>query len=141
MSSKSRQPKKLTERAKKFCRLVVRGDISHYEAYKLAYPDAKGNRHTVTDYASELYKSKAAQDYIASLTKAADDQIKLSRIKKLQLIEEQIEIEQGNRNTAALVALLKLHNEMTGDNAPIKTHTTIDILSAIANRHPELLEE
>lgn len=138
---KSRQPKKLTERAKKFCRLVVQGDISHCDAYKLAYPNSKGSKSTITEYASELYKSKAAQDYIASLTKAADEQVKLSRLKKLQLIEEQIAFEQGNRNTAALVALLKLHNEMTGDNAPIKTHTTIDILSAIANRHPELLEE
>lgn len=140
-----RNPKKLTPKSKKFCRLLVEGEATQSEAYRQAFglpePTTPLQKKNLKEYASSLKHCKLAQEYIKSLEQVPEDEVRLSKAAKLKMLSMKIIEAYEKGDTAAFVALMKQHNEMTGDNAPTKAHTTVDVLSTLVTKHKDLLEE
>lgn len=134
--------KKIQAQEMQFCQLLMK-DIKPVEAYKLAFPNSSAelSKEQIAQQASYLKNTERVRKYMASLMEIPKKRIMLSRTKKLELIEDEIINSMQDGDRPAFVALMKLHNEMTGDNAPVKTHTTIDILTSLAIKHSNLLTE
>ena len=131
----------MTTRQEKFARNLAAG-MTQREAYRDAYPaSAKWKDESVDCKASLLAKNVKVWQRSEALRKEAEKSVTLTREKKLALIEADVEkaVKQGDRY--GMIALLKLHNDMTGDNAPERKEITLDVLSTIAAKHSSVLED
>lgn len=131
----------MTSRQEKFARNVAKG-MTQRAAYRDAYPNSRKWKDAAVDsQACILARNSEVSKRLAELRKANEDAARLTREKKLAIIEKDIENAIAQRDRYGMIALLKLHNDMTGDNAPAKTEVTVDILSAIVERHRNVIEE
>ena len=129
----------MTSRQEKFAELVASG-MTQRAAYREAYPNSrKWKDASVDNKASALAKTGEVSARLRGARAAAAQKSRLTRERKLALIEADVEKAVAAGDRYGLIALLKLHNEMTGDNAPVKTEATVDILTAIAVRHKDVL--
>lgn len=131
----------MTSRQEKFARNVAQG-MTQREAYRDAYPAARKWKDANVDaQASKLAKNAKVSTRLAELRKKAEKAVTMTREKKLAIIEKDIKAAVEQRDRYGMIALLKLHNEMTGDNAPKRQEITLDVLSSIAERHRGVIEE
>jgi len=116
----------LTQKQIDFAHYLVSG-LTLTEAYRRTH--RVGERKTTTantapwDNASRLAKHPAVAAYIAQLRKESKAAATADRAEKLRLLEAQMrdpDLAPRDRQAA-----IKLHNEMTGDNAPIKHEVSI----------------
>jgi len=131
----------LTDRQEKFAALVAAGRTQR-EAYRTAYPRARGWKDQIVDSAAtRLAKNSKVCMRLAELRRRTATAARLTRERKLAMIEADIEkaVEQGDRY--GMIALIRLHNDMTGDNAPERKEITVDVLSLIAERHKDVIRE
>jgi len=117
-------PRKLTRAQIKFAHYVVNG-LPLTEAYLRAYKGkdelAQG---TQWNNASRTAKLPQVAALIEQLQKEIHDAAVADRAEKLRILENQLrdpDMPPRERREA-----IKLHNEMTGDNAPIKHEVSID---------------
>lgn len=130
----------MTSRQEKFAELVA-GGMTQRAAYREAYPSArKWSNGVVDSKASHLANNRQVKDKLAELRKQAESAAVLSRQKRLETLSR-IAVENEKLSPRDSIAAIKILNDMTGDNAPAKTEVTVDILSAIVERHRSVIEE
>jgi hypothetical protein len=130
----------MTSRQEKFARNVAKG-MTQRAAYRDAYPNARKWKDGVVDSkASHLVNNRQVSGKLAELRKQAESAAVLSRQKRLETLSR-IAVENEKLSPKDSIAAIKILNDMTGDNAPAKTEVTVDILSAIVERHRNVIEE
>ena len=130
----------MTTRQEKFARNLVAG-MTQREAYRDAYPNArKWKSGNVDTAAARLAKNAKILPRVEELKRRAAIAAVLTRQARLEELSRIAQSCEESCPSIAIAAIREL-NEMTGDNAPVKTETTIDILTAIAARHRDLLDE
>jgi len=93
--------------------------------------DAHYSPKTAAQSASRVLKSVKGKKAIAEYKEKQDDDFAWSKNVKLKKLENMMEAamktdpEKGMVNMPSFVAALKVHNEMQGDNAPVKTESLI----------------
>lgn len=130
----------MTTRQDKYARNLVKG-MSQRQAYRDAYPSSKTWKDEVVDAkASNLAKNGKVAARTNELKRKADEAAVGSRQRRLELLWR---IAERNEELApaASIAAVKVLNDMTGDNAPVKAEVSVDILAAIAARHRSVIEE
>ena len=130
----------MTTRQEKFARNLARG-MTQREAYRDAYPNSrKWKVENVDAKASTLAKTAKVSARLAELTRKAESKAVMSRQKRLEALSR---IAKRNEKSSPkdAIAAIKVLNEMTGDNAPVKTEATVDILTAMALKHRDMLED
>ena len=131
----------MTTRQEMFAELVASG-MTQREAYRKVYPNSrKWKDSSVDSQASILAKTQKVSQRLRAARKEAAETARLSRDAKLEMIEEDLARAVKDHDRYGMIALIKLHNEMTGDNAPEKKVVTLDLLSTIAARHRDVLED
>jgi len=116
----------------RFCHLVAAG-VTNAEAYRRAYHREDSPLEWTN--AARLLRYPEITEYIAQLREETRAQATADRAEKLRHLEAQFrdpDLAPKDRQAA-----IKLHNEMTGDSAPIKHELSFnsDDLAALALRH------
>lgn len=114
----------ITPQQSKFCRLIADG-CSQSEAYMKAYPKTKTARAAESN-GSRLMRNDKVKSEIQRLKSKTEAKETLTRQKKRQILAK---IANGDKATAAIQAI-KVDNEMTGDNAPIRVEGELSIKKA-----------
>jgi hypothetical protein len=130
----------MTTRQEKFARNLAKG-MSQRQAYRDAYPNArKWKDESVDNKASALARSGEVSARLAELTRKAESKAVMSRQKRLEALSR---IAKRNEKSSPkdAIAAIKALNDMTGDNAPVKQEHTLDILSLMAQKHRDMLED
>jgi len=123
--AKPRKPRALTREQIRFAHYVVAGltlTESYLRAYKGKDDLAQG---TQWNNASRTAKLPQVAALIEQLQKEIHDAAVADRAEKLRILEAQLrdpDLPPRERREA-----IKLHNEMTGDHAPIKHEVSIDL--------------
>jgi len=129
MPKKTRSHRPITRQQARFAQYIVSG-LTQTEAYLRAYKDADDlSQGTQWNNASRTAKHPQVAAYIEQLRKEDEAIIQADRREKLRILENQLrdpDMPPRDRREA-----IKLHNEMTGDNAPIKHEVALsDTLAA-----------
>jgi len=104
----------------RFCHLVAAG-VTNAEAYRRAYHREDSPLEWTN--AARLLRRPEIADYITQLRRENSEQASADRTEKLRLLEAQFrdpDLAPKDRREA-----IKLHNEMTGDNAPIQHEVSL----------------
>jgi len=124
MPKASHQPTKklraLTPQQVRFCHLVAAG-VTNADAYRRAYHREDSPLEWTN--AARLLKYPEITEYIAQLRRENAEQASADRAEKLRHLEAQFrdpDLPPKDRREA-----IKLHNEMTGDNAPIQHEVSL----------------
>lgn len=130
----------MTTRQEKFARNLAKG-MSQRQAYRDAYPNSrKWKVENVDAKASTLAKTAKVSARLAELKRKAESEAVMSRQERLEALSR---IAQRNEKSSPkdAIAAIKALNDMTGDNAPVKQEHTVDILSVMAQKHRDMLED
>lgn len=130
----------MTSRQEKFARLVASG-MSQRKAYRDAYPASrKWKDASVDNKASALARKGEVAARVSELTRKAESKAVMSRQKRLEALSR-IAKRNEKESPKDAIAAIKVLNDMTGDNAPVKQEHTLDILSLMAQKHRDMLED
>ena len=132
--------KKLNDKQLKFCNLVLDG-MKHFKAYQEVYK--ADNDATARTNSSKLLIKANIIEYMETQRQKLEDANLMSRHYKRVKLKQIVD---NADNDTAIIAAIKLDNEMTGDNAPIKTqeinnsHDNIKVIVNSIEEQAEIME-
>lgn len=130
----------MTTRQEKFARNLAKG-MTQRAAYRDAYPNARKSKdESIDNKASALARSGEVSARVSELTRKAESKAVMTRQKRLEALSR-IAVKNEKNSPKDAIAAIKVLNDMTGDNAPVKQEHTLDILSLMAQKHRDMLED
>ena len=107
----------LKQQHEAFCQNICDG-MANGEAYSAAYPKSKSERAAAAS-ATKLLKKADICARIKELQQQVSSERCLSRIRKRELLADIANNSEAKNGD--VISAIKTDNEMTGDNAPVKT--------------------
>lgn len=123
--------KPLTPKQQKFADAILDGK-GPSDAYRSSY-DTSGKPAVIAVKANEVLNHAGVAAYIAANRKKLQKVALLTRTRKLEILSD---IAEGQHKPTERTNAIKVHNEMTGDNAPqeVNVFGLADLLSLIRKK-------
>lgn len=124
---------KMTPQQRLFADLLIEGNAQAI-AYKQAYPNQSLGKNALSVEASRAARNPKIAAYVATGLSERRSQVLLTRDKKRQILGG-IALDK-TAPKAARIAAVKVDNDMTGDNAPVRVEGEITLFSIFSALKP-----
>lgn len=127
---KRKKPKRANAREQEFARLVLSGH-TRKESYRIAYEKYDVAEQTLEREGSRIWKRAHVQLFYNNLVDEANKKAVMTRHEKRATLASIAR--DGSVKPTSRILAIKTDNDMTGDNAPIKTENTHLTISVLMN--------